>query len=89
MSPVSYRSVQHPLSQSSALVQGVMQTNDVEDRRTQVKPSQHSVALQLLSSTAHRPASALGLWQVSQVSPASPVQKQEASSKVMHVNAAQ
>jgi hypothetical protein len=57
---------------------------------THAKPSQHGVvAVQVRPSPLHNPASAAGLEQLSYIGPASPVQKHEASSNVMHVYAAQ
>lgn len=80
--------MQQPLSQSLASEQGCLQMR-LLPRLTQVKPSQHARSAQLPSSPVQSPASAPGLEQFATVLPASPVQKHDASSKVMHVYAAQ
>lgn len=82
--PVSYRSVQHPVEHSFALLQGLTQALDVP-LFTQVRPSQQLVDAQLAPSALQSPASAAGLWQPEDEVFASPVQKHEAWSKVMHV----
>jgi hypothetical protein len=76
--------VQQPLAQSVAVVQPCLQTLLVP-RSTQVKLSQQARVAQLPSRPVHRPASAPGLEQLGVLVPASPVQKHDASSNVMHV----
>ncbi len=87
--PVSYRSVQHPLEQSAFEVQVCSQTLVVPMPLTQDSPEQQLEDAQLLPCPTHRPASWLGLAQALVLVAAAPVQKHEASSKVMQVYAAQ
>jgi hypothetical protein len=83
--PVSHRSVQQPLSQSAPDVQARSQALK-PPRSMHEKPSQHGlVAVQARPSPLQRPASAEGLEQLPYMAPASPVQKHEACSNVMHV----
>jgi hypothetical protein len=89
--PTSFGSVQQPVSLQSALLAHVTwHALPPRPFATQDKPSQHGVASsQLPLALAHSPARALGLEQLGTVFPASPVQKHEAWSNVMHVYAAQ
>jgi hypothetical protein len=89
VTPVSRRSVQHPVEQSVLVVQGSSQILPALPASVQVSPSQQGMLAQLRPLPRQRPASAAGLEQLPTVAPASPVQKHDASSKVMHVYAAQ
>ena len=87
--PVSRRSVQQPDSQSASVAQGSSHTWESLPVSTQSSPSQQLLLAQLLPCPTQSPASAEGLAQSGVVAPASPVQKHDASSKVMQVYAAQ
>jgi hypothetical protein len=88
-SPVSRRSVQQPLSQSAPVVQDCSQTLLPLPLSTQASSSQQGIIAQLRPVPMQSPARAAGLLQLGLAAPASPVQKHEASSKVMHVKEAQ
>jgi hypothetical protein len=81
--------VQQPLVQSEACAQGIRHTGWSVAFSVHVSPSQHALSRQLDSSAAQSPARAAGLEQPRTVLPASPVQKQDACSKLMQVKAAQ
>jgi hypothetical protein len=76
--------VQQPVLQSAADWHGCSQRLPPLVS-TQLRPSQQDMLAQPASLPAQRPASALGLEQLGVTLPAAPVQKHDASSKVMHV----
>ena len=83
---------QQPVAQSVLDEQGWRHTVPETESVTQVRPwqSQQGVVAHEAPSAAHRPATAAGPQaQAGYCAAASPVQKQEASSKVMHAKASQ
>jgi hypothetical protein len=84
LSPVSFRSVQQPVSQSESVAHGTKQALLVGDRAVHRSPSQQAVSLHDACSAAHSPAAAAGPYLHSGYpAPAGPVQKHDAWSNVM------